>query len=347
MKVVVLAGGISTERDVSLSSGKNVFDALCRLGHEVIFLDVFLGFEGKISEDLFINKTNLIDIQKSVGETNPDIDQIISMRNPEIRGFFGAGVIELCKMADIVFLALHGENGENGKLQATFDLMDIKYTGTDSVSSMLCMDKDLTKQIFVQHSIPTPSGFSLKKGMEEKEKPVKYPVVVKVTNGGSSVGVYICQNESEYSKAVEEGFRYDDKLLVEQFIDGREFTCGVIDGKALPIVEIKPVSGFYDYKNKYKAGATIETCPAEIPDELTQTIKSCAENVFAALRLSAYARMDFMTDSAGDVYCLEANTLPGMTSTSLLPQEAKAEGVDFDGLCQKIIDVSMKKYEEI
>lgn len=346
MKIVVLAGGISTERDVSLNSGKNVYDALCRLNHEAIFLDVFLGFEGEITEELFSKKSNLIDTEKSVGDTNPDIDQVIAMRNPKIRGFFGPGVLDLCKMADIVFLALHGKNGEDGKLQAAFDLMDIKYTGTDSVSSMLSMDKDLTKQIFIQHKIPTPEGFCLKKGIDAN-MPTQYPLVVKVTNGGSSVGVYICQDETEYKQAIKEGFKFDDKLLVEQFIKGREFTCGVIDGKALPIVEIQPVSGFYDYKNKYKAGATIETCPAKISEELTKEIKNCAEAVFAALRLSSYARMDFMIDSEGKVYCLEANTLPGMTKTSLLPQEAKAEGIDFDALCQKIIDVSLKKYEEL
>ncbi len=345
MKIVVLAGGNSTERYVSLTSGKQVYDALKENNHDVILLDVYLGYTGEISDKLFEEKRNCMAEHTLDTSHNPDLEEIKKMRDSSVRGFFGPGVIELCKMADIVFLGLHGANGEDGKLQAAFDLLDIKYTGADSVSSMLSMDKNLTKQMFIHHNIPTPRSYVLYKNKPFNQKPVKFPVVVKVTNGGSSVGVYICNNDEEFDKAKAEGFKFDDVLLVEEYIKGREFTCAVIEGRALPIVEIAPVEGFYDYKNKYVAGATVETCPAQIPKSLTKAIQQTAEDVFSVLKLSAYARMDFMVDENGKHYCLEANTLPGMTPTSLLPQEAKAEGIEFAQLCEKIVEVSMRKYK--
>ena len=237
-------------------------------------------------------------------------------------------------------MALHGENGENGKIQACFDLMGITYTGTDYVSSAICMNKGLTKDIFTCHKIPTPFGIRLKKGEERKKIP--FPCIVKACCGGSSVGVSIAEKEEEYEDALKEAFRYDDEVIVEQYIRGREFSVGVMDGRALPVIEIAPLQGFYDYKNKYQAGSTIETCPANLSEEKTEEMKRYAEEAYRALRLKNYARMDFMMGEAGDIYCLEANTLPGMTPTSLLPQEAAAEGVSFGELCEKIIAAALR-----
>ncbi len=341
MKIVVLAGGISTERDVSLSSGAMIYRALKKRGHQVILLDVYLGYEGEDSDRLFEKDEDWAKEISSVSETNPDIEQIKALRADGDKNFFGPGVIPLCQTADVVFLALHGENGENGKIQACFDLMGITYTGTDYVSSALCMDKELSKEIFTCHGIPTPESFSLKKG-ERERNPASFPCIVKACCGGSSVGVSIAFQQEDYPKALAEAFAYDDRVIVEQYIKGREFSVGVIDGKALPVIEIAPLRGFYDYKNKYQAGSTIETCPAQLSEEKTREMQGYAEKAFQALRLKNYARMDFMMGQEGDIYCLEANTLPGMTPTSLLPQEAAAIGMDFEELCEKILQTAVR-----
>lgn len=341
MKVVVLAGGISTERDVSLSTGKMIYKALKSNGHKAILLDVYLGYEG--------DTENLFDIEKDwaegiggIGADNPDINQIRALRKDNPDCFFGPNVLNICGMADIVFLALHGANGEDGRIQAAFDLMNIKYTGTDFASSSLAMNKALAKEIFAYYDIPTPKGIYVRK--DEKFHWDTYPCVVKVNNGGSSVGVSIINTPGELEAGIENALRYGDEFIIEQYIKGREFAVGVIDGKALPVIEIAPISGFYDYKNKYQAGSTIETCPAKIDDALAKKMQDVAVRVFRALRLKTYARMDILMNDKNEVFCLEANTLPGMTPTSLIPQEARAIGINFEQLCDMIIDISLKKY---
>ena len=341
MKIVVLAGGISTERDVSLSSGRGVYNALKERGHQVILLDVFLGYEGDPGNIFELDRDWVKDVAP-VSEVAPDIEKVKALRKKPSNILFGDHVIEICQMADIVFMALHGDCGENGKVQAVFDLFGIKYTGTDSFSSALAMDKSITKQLFLQNGVPTPKSHLLT-GKDDPYKP-EFPCVVKVSGGGSSVGVYIVQNEKEYADAVQEAFRYDTKVLVEQYIKGREFTDCVIEGKAYPVVEIAPVSGFYDYKNKYQAGSTVDTCPAKISDELTRKIQDTALKAYQVLGIKTYARMDVLMDENGDVYCLEANTLPGMTPTSLIPQEAAALGISYGELCEMIIEISLNKY---
>lgn len=342
MKIVVLAGGISTERDVSLSSGSMIYKALKKRGHEVVLLDVFLGMDAEDVSEVFGWDRDWSAAVEGVKEQNPDLEQIKALRPDWKKNFFGPNVIAICQKADVVFMALHGENGENGKIQACFDLMGITYTGTDYLGSALAMDKGLAKELFACHNIPTPAGIRLKAG-EQEEMPVPFPCVVKACCGGSSVGVCIANNREEYEKAKEEAFRYGDEVVIEEYIKGREFSIGVLDGKALPVIEMAPLEGFYDYKNKYQAGSTIETCPAQIPQECAEKMQRTAEQVFHALRLHNYARMDFMMRENGEFYCLEANTLPGMTPTSLLPQEAAVVGMSFEDLCEKIIELSLKK----
>lgn len=338
MKVVVLAGGISTERDVSLISGRMIYQALQKKGHQIILLDVFLGLEGATDESLFEAEIDWAKNIKGISESNPDIEQIKAMRPGWESCFFGPGVLELCKMADMVFLALHGEHGENGKIQACFDLLGIRYTGTDYVSSALSMDKGLAKDLFYQNQISTPKGITLKAG-EEDPKSVPFPCIVKSCCGGSSVGVCIARNEQEYEEAKKEAFCYDTEVVIEQYIEGREFSVGVINGKALPIIEIAPLQGFYDYKNKYQAGSAVETCPAKLSEAKTKEMQEMAVKVFEVLRLKKYARMDFMMSEQGEIFCLEANTLPGMTPTSLIPQEAQAVGISYEDLCQMILEL--------
>ncbi len=344
MKIVVLAGGISTERDVSLSSGTGIYKALKEKGHQVILVDVFLGYTGRMSEDIFDLDKDWAQDMRGISEKRTDISEILAMRPDYKKNFFGPNVIALCQAADVVFMALHGAEGENGKIQAYFDLMGIRYTGTDHISSAIAMDKAISKELFKQNGIPTPEGIHLKK--EEKDpRWVPFPLVVKCCNGGSSVGTVIVEKEEDYEAAKEEAFKYDDEIIIEQYIKGREFSVGVIDGKALPIIEIAPLVGFYDYKNKYQAGSAVETCPAELDEEHTLNMQHYAESVFKALRLKNYARMDFMMSEAGELYCLEANTLPGMTPTSLLPQEAQAMGVSYGELCEWLIEISLREEE--
>lgn len=341
MKVVVLAGGTSPERDVSLSTGTMIYKALKNKGQQVVLLDVYLGYEGEV--------TNIFDIEKdwtsgrgAIKENNPDIEQIKALRKDNSNSFFGPGVIEICSNSDIVFLALHGENGEDGKIQAAFDLMGIKYTGTDYVSSALSMDKAVSKELFSYYKIPTPIGIHVKKN--ETYSWNLYPCVVKVCCGGSSVGVSIANSSDEMKESLANAFSYGDEVIIEQYIKGREFSVGVIEGNALPVIEIAPLVSFYDYKNKYQAGSTIETCPAELNEDITALMQKIAEDVFVALRIKTYARMDFILNENNEIFCLEANTLPGMTPTSLLPQEAQAIGMDFESLCEKIIEISLNKY---
>ncbi len=342
MKITVLAGGTSTERDVSLSTGTMIYKALKERGHQVILLDVYLGYEDK-SDDIFALKKDWAANIGSIQANSPDLTKIKALRKDSGRSFFGPNSLEICSQSDIVFIALHGENGEDGKIQAAFDLMGIKYTGTDYASSALAMDKAISKELFAYYGIPTPAGIHVKKG--ESFLWSSYPCVVKVCNGGSSVGVSIVHTEEERDLALASAFTYGDEVIIEQYIKGREFSVGVIDGRALPVIEIAPIEGFYDYKNKYQAGSAIETCPAELDESTTAKMQTIAEEVFKVLRLKTYARMDFMMNDKKELFCLEANTLPGMTPTSLLPQEAKAIGMDFATLCEKIIEISLNKYQ--
>ncbi len=341
MKIVILAGGTSTERDVSLSSGCQIYKALKPRGHSVILLDIFLGFNGDVNTAFQSDRDWAADIAP-VKETAPDIEQLKKLRNDDSKSLFGPNVLELCKQADIVFMALHGDSGENGKVQAAFDLFGIKYTGTDALSSAIAMDKSISKQLFRANGINTPESILLTK-KEDVPEP-KLPCVVKICSGGSSVGVYIANTKEEFDSAIDQAFKYENKVLIEDYIKGREFTDGVIEGVPLPIVQIEPKQGFYDYKNKYQAGSTIETCPAKITKSLEEKIQSTAVKVFNTLGIKTYARVDFMVDENENIFCLEANTLPGMTPTSLIPQEAAVLGKSFADLCEWIIQISLKKY---
>lgn len=350
MNIVVLAGGLSTERDVSFVTGNMVSKALRKNGHNVILLDVFMGYSDK-PEDLtgIFERSEEVSVEVSgIPTTAPDLEVVKKSRKDQSDCFFGPNVIELCRMADIVFMALHGANGEDGRIQAAFDLFGIKYTGTDYLSSALAMDKGISKRLFQSNGIPTPSGISMAKAnceREFKKTGLTLPCVVKPCRGGSSIGISIVRTEEEYNRALEEAFRWEEEVVIEDYVEGREFSVGVIEDKALPIIEIAPKEGFYDYKNKYAAGSTIETCPAELSEEITKEMQHYAEMVAKVLGLSTYSRMDFLLDKTDHIFCLEANTLPGMTPTSLLPQEAQAIGVNFEQLCQQLIEISLKKYQ--
>ena len=343
MNIIVLAGGNSTEREVSIASGQGVCKALRERNHKAVLLDPYFGASKK-EENLFPAEYDVDKAADTMREMSSKLEETMKTR----KGFFGPNVLEICKEADIVFLALHGANGEDGKVQSVLDLMGIKYTGSGPLSSGMAMDKGITKMVFEAKGVPTPKGITLEKGKcssQLADYGMGFPVIVKPCCGGSSVGVCIANNQTEYQAALLEAFSYENEVVVEQFITGREFSVAVVDKKAYPVIEIAPLQGFYDYKNKYQAGYCVETCPAEISSALTKEMQKYAEMGYEALNLQAYARLDFLMDDEGNMYCLEANTLPGMTPTSLIPQEAKAIGMDYPQLCEKLIEVSLKKYQ--
>lgn len=343
MNIIVLAGGNSTEREVSIASGQGVCKALRERNHKAVLLDPYFGASKK-EENLFPAEYDVDKAADNMREMSGKLEETMKTR----KEFFGSNVLEICKEADIVFLALHGANGEDGKVQSVLDLMGVKYTGSGPLSSGMAMDKGITKMVFEAKGVPTPKGITLEKSKcssQLADYGMGFPVIVKPCCGGSSVGVCIANNQTEYQAALVEAFSYENEVVVEQFITGREFSVAVVDGKSYPVIEIAPLQGFYDYKNKYQAGSCVETCPADLSSALTKEMQKYAEKGYEALNLQAYARLDFLMDDEGNMYCLEANTLPGMTPTSLIPQEAKAIGMDYPQLCEKLIEVSLKKYQ--
>lgn len=342
MKIAVLAGGASQERDVSLLSGAMVARALRTSGNEIALVDSFLGVDpdgpGPFYPDGMAIPAPEISLEP------PDPAKLRAERK-DADGEIGPGVVDVLRWADITFNALHGGDGENGRIQAFMDMLGLKYTGDGYLASALAMQKDLSKLLFRQAGIPVPSGVVLASPAEKVDPALTFPQVVKPCAAGSSVGVTFVSSEAEREKALRDAFRYDTRVLVEEALPGREFSVGVLGGAALPVIEILPKEGGYDYANKYQAGRTTEICPAEIPDELRDRLQRLAEQACAALGVEVCARGEFKLDASGEPRCLEMNTLPGLTPVSLLPQEAAAAGMGFRELCERIVLISLKKYE--
>ena len=352
MNIVVLAGGLSPERNVSLTSGSLISSALRRKGHKVLMLDVYEGLSdiGDSPESLFTTDDTPAYTVGSRAPTPEELEEIKRRRGDRTE-LIGENVIEMCKLADVAFLALHGDMGENGLLQATLDVFDVTYTGSGYVGSLLAMDKDIAKKLLRDAGISTPPSvkFDCQSTPESIAKAVDkigYPCVVKPCSCGSSVGVSTVDNEDQLREALEFAAKYEGSVLIEKRIFGREFTQGFLGGVALPPVEIIPKCGFYDYANKYVANATDEICPASLTDDELSRINEATAKGFEALRLIDYARFDYILDSDGIFWCLEANTLPGMTPTSLLPQEAAAIGIDYDSLCDKLANMALAKKQK-
>jgi len=342
MKIVVLAGGLSPERDVSLSSGSMIANALREAGHRVVMVDVYEGiqFTGE-ADSLFEDKTGTPYAYK-VPDAEPDLNEI-RKRNNNRKAMIGPNVLTLCEAADIVFIALHGAMGENGQLQAVFDTMGICYTGSGYIGSLLAMDKDIAKRLMRQAGIPTADWIIADQNTAKSQiiDTIGLPCVVKPCSAGSSIGVSIVENTEQLNAALDYARSIDENILAEKMIKGREFSVGILGKNALPVIEIIPVEGFYDYKNKYQAGLTREICPADLSREDSERLQDLALKVHRTLRLGSYSRIDFIMNGQREIFCLEANTLPGMTPTSLLPQEAKAAGISYAELCDKIVKLSI------
>ena len=344
MNIVVLCGGLSTERDVSIAGGTCVARALRERGHNAVLVDLYFGYTEPYEDPREIFDRPQADRVFCVAETEPDLDAVRAMRRQDNDSIMGDNVLEICRAADVTFLVLHSDEGENGKLQAALDIAGVKYTGSGYLGSALAMNKALSKALFAQHGIPTPAGICVRRG-EKPYADAGFPCVVKPCSGGSSVGTSIVHSRDAYEAALELAFRYEDSVIVEHYIKGRELTVGVLGREAMPVVEIIPKTGFYDYKNKYQAGLTEELCPAPLDPATTARTQALALQVHDALMIEAYSRADFIMDEAGEIYCIEANTLPGMTPTSLVPRMAREMGMDFGMLCERIIQVSMEKYQ--
>ncbi len=347
MKIVVLAGGLSPERNVSLSSGSMVCQALRDRGHRVALVDLYFGLQDTgvgLVEELF--DAPIPDHFKKVSKQAPDLEQVKAQRRGSSPSQFGEGVLELCAMADCVFLALHGTCGEDGRVQAALDLLGVPYTGSDYLSSAMALDKDLTKRLVANHPDVTTAKWETvdcaQESLDDIAARTRLPVVVKPLSSGSSIGVYIARTRDELCRALEASRAIGGRTVLEEFIAGREFSVAILDGKTLPPIEIIPKDGFYDYSNKYQAGAATEVCPAQIPLEWEERMAAATRGVFETLGLCVYSRADFIVTPEGTPYFLEINTLPGMTPTSLVPQEAAAVGIEYGQLCEQIVLSSLE-----
>ncbi len=344
MKIAVLAGGLSPEREVSLSSGSLIANALVGKGHRVALADIYLGLDtDSPDESAFGRESYPVHV---IENREPDLEAVVASNGGQ-KALIGRGIIRLCELADAVFLALHGGAGENGMVQAALECAGIThYTGTGYVGALLAMDKGIAKQLMAEAGVPVPAGIVFDAESDSPERIVRevgFPCVVKPCSCGSSVGVSRVRDAEELSRALSEAACFERELIVERMIEGRELTCAVLDGRALPPVEIIPKKGWYDYENKYQAGATEEICPAPLTDAQTGEIGRLALLAFGSLRMETYGRADFILSNDGRFYCLEVNALPGMTPTSLLPQEAAAVGIGYAELCEIIVGTAVAK----
>jgi D-alanine-D-alanine ligase len=390
MKVVVLMGGPSAEREISLATGKAVAGALRSLGHEVSTIDPALF--GKASlEKPRTSKAGLRGARGpndvAGGYRNGGASEQEPAGASKGRGLPGAGdaravpsghlgfvIAPEVAECDVVFVALHGEIGEDGKVQAVLDLAGVPYTGSGALASALSMNKDLSKKIFSSQGIPTPewllyvvstgyktevhgpqggarvvqgnSAASQTKAVDPRSMTLTqselsslggFPVVVKPNDQGSTIGLTVVEEEEGLSSAFEKAARYSSEILVERYIAGRELTVSVLGSKALPVVEIIPKGGLYDYERKYTKGASRYVVPAELAPGLERHVRELGLHCFNSLGCRGFGRADMRLSLNNEVFCLEVNTIPGMTETSLVPMAAEAVGISFEELVEQIL----------
>ena len=350
MKIVVLGGGLSTERHVSLVTATSVCKALRQRGHQAIFVDMYLGlenFEGPLEAAFDAADGFCGDV--AIEKTAPDLEAVKAARKFQSPSRLGKNVLEVCALADCVFLGLHGADGEDGKIQAALDLMGVPYTGSGPLSSGMAMDKAVAKMVMNSCGVLTPQGRELTYTAEDIPHLVEtlpVPCAVKVVGGGSSIGVALPDTREELKTALEEVLQYGSRVVVEEKIAGRELTVPVLDQQYLSPIEIVPPEGMtFDYVAKYQSGAEAarELCPAPITEAEHKLIGEAALKLHRALGLSVYSRADFIVTEDGTPYFLEINTLPGMTPTSLVPQEAAQIGLSYEDLCEKIVQYSLEQ----
>ena len=327
INIAVFVGGTSPEREVSKSSGKAIYQALTSLGYNCTLIDPAYGTEQPETDEKFFSAKDFGEIKN---------ENLIKTVNSE-----------LMDNIDLVFLALHGRWGEDGMIQSLLELKGIKYTGSGVLSSTIAMDKDLSKTIFRKNNVNTPSWFTINKKFNRDEvvriinSKFGYPVIIKPNDQGSTVGLSVVKKDEEIFKAFETAFQYSDLALIEDYIPGREMTVAILEDKPLPVLEIIPKSGFYDYESKYTSGMSEYIVPADVTEDVFDKMQQQAITAFRALRCKAYGRVDFRLNDENIPFCLEVNTLPGMTETSLVPKMANAVGISFEELIDRIIRNSL------
>ncbi|HEY6907342.1 MAG TPA: D-alanine--D-alanine ligase [Ignavibacteriaceae bacterium] len=327
-RIALLLGGTSPEKTVSKHSAASIYKAIKSLGYECRLINPAYGLNQPEKIDDFFSEEDL------PGISNRKYVEVVNS--------------SLFDEIDLAFIGLHGRWGEDGTIQALLELRGIKYTGSKLLASSLCMDKSMSKILFRHYGVQTARWLTADRKAGDIntvnkfiEKEIGFPAVIKPNDQGSTVGLTICKNKSEIKDAIELAFSYSDKVLIEEYIPGRELTVAILEDRALPVLEIKPKSGFYDFESKYTSGMSEYTVPAEIPGEAAVKMQEQALLAFKSLGCEVYGRVDFRMRDNFEPYCLEVNSLPGMTATSLVPKMAKAVGISFEQLIERIIRLSV------
>ncbi len=331
MRIALLTGGSTAERNVALAGAHQVTAALRDRGHSVVVVDTVIGVLDPDAESQVLSA--------EVGPTPPSLDELLALRTREQVESF---IVPELRDADLVFLLLHGRQGEGGEIQALLELTDITYTGSGPAASAIAMDKDIAKRLFREAQVPTPRWKMWPCAEKEIER-LGYPLIVKPSKTGSTLGLSLVASPAALPTAVDAAREHDDEVMLEQFVEGREFTVGVLDERTLAVGEIIPDHPIFDYECKYTPGLTKEIFPAEIPDDLERNLAALAIRAHQCLKLRDFSRIDFRIDSSDTPQCLEANTLPGLTATSLLPQSAAAVAIPFDELCERICRAALTR----
>jgi D-alanine-D-alanine ligase len=330
MRIAILTGGSSEERDVALASSVQIVAALRSRGHAVTVIDTVSGVvEGAAEAELLGTR---------VGATHPSTRELVDRERAFL--FQGLGSLREISEADVVFLGLHGGRGEDGTIQTLLETLGVPYTGSGPLGSALAMDKDVSKRLFRDAGVATAPWLMAPVVAGEVTKAIGWPAVVKPSKQGSTVGLTVVRRLEELEAAVAYAGEFDDEVMIERFIPGRELTVGILDGAALPVGEIIPQHELFDYECKYTPGMSQEIFPAGLPKAVAMECQRLAVLAHETLKLGGYSRIDFRLTPDGQLFCLEANTLPGMTATSLLPQAAKAAGIEFADLCERICRTS-------
>jgi D-alanine-D-alanine ligase len=333
VKIAVLFGGTSEERDVSIASGSQVVRALRAQGHDVVAVDTARGVLKGADEERFL--------ASGVALAPPDAESLDMLRTGDATAITRAPELN---GVDVLFLALHGGAGEGGTLQALLDMVGVPYTGSGMLGSAMAMDKDITKRLLLHAHVPTPDWLMAPVEEAEVRRQIGYPAVVKPSKQGSTVGLTVVRRPEDLEAAITEAYRFDDEVMIERFIAGREITVPVLGTEALPVGEIIVEKEIFDYESKYQPDMAQEIFPAEIDEGVAREAQRLALCAHRALKLSNFSRIDFRVDADGGLWCLEANTLPGMTAASLFPKGAKAAGIEFGRLCERLCELAIEEH---
>lgn len=333
MKVAVLFGGTSMERDVSIASGSQVITALREAGHDVVAVDTATGVLDREAEERLL--------VSGVAPAPPEAAALDLLRTGDVANITRAPELD---GVDVFFLALHGGAGEDGTLQELLDLVGIPYTGSGRVASAVAMDKDLSKRLFRYAGIDTPAWLMAPATIAAVRECVGFPAVVKPSKQGSTVGLTVVREPGDLAAAIVEAYRFDDEVMIESFVPGREITVPILGAEPLPPGEIITKREIFDYECKYQPGMAEEVFPADLTDNQAALVRRIALEAHQALKLAGFSRVDFRLDPDGTFWCFEANTLPGMTAASLFPKGAAAAGIPFPELCDRLCRLAIEEH---